>query len=158
MVFQKHVFIFKTGFRMRFHCQKGFFWNVLSFSKCEWFCEGGITCTCLCGRWNHKIVKLAQGDENLSFFQNNVSIFKVWFFYEKCFHFQNVKGFVSVAYLKWGHYLHLRGQLVKSPYCKVVTCWWKHCQRCLKNQNNTKNVKQLGNCVFNCDAIKLLLL
>ena len=90
-------------------------------------------------------------------------IFKMCFRFQEVFfiiffHFQKLKGFVSVAYLKWGHYLHLPWQLVKSPYCKVVTCWWKHCQHCLKNHNNTKNVKQLGNCVFNCDTIKLILL
>ena len=39
-LFQKHVFIFKMGFRMCFHFQNVvLFWNVLSFSKCERFCE-----------------------------------------------------------------------------------------------------------------------
>ena len=32
-----------------------------------------------------------------SLFQKYVFIFKMWFFFEMCFHFQNVKGFVSVV-------------------------------------------------------------
>ena len=39
-LFQKHVFIFKMGFWMSFYFQNVvLFWNVLSFSKCERFCE-----------------------------------------------------------------------------------------------------------------------
>ena len=38
-LFQKHVFIFKMGFRMSFYFQNVVcFQNVLSFSKCERFC------------------------------------------------------------------------------------------------------------------------
>ena len=36
----KHVFIFKTGFRMSFHFQNVvLFQNALSFSKCKRFCD-----------------------------------------------------------------------------------------------------------------------
>ena len=33
-----------------------------------------------------------------SLFQKHAFISKMWFFFEMCFHFQNMKGFVSVVF------------------------------------------------------------